>query len=179
MTLRQLDRQVLRSLTRAFQHGVESCYQQLFDTRCAKVLSFCRDLCFLPHLLEVSGSWKEVRVYDLANRCQLPSSIFTSYVNVDSLSTILADNMDFQHLCHALLQYRLQVKQNLFVSLTIGHMEYRWWGSSPPTRRHQVPKYSSSQQYRHRMSAGNTMDRSRSLCLTTTANWNTGSPLPG
>ena len=117
MTLRTLDKQVLRSLTRAFQHGVESCYQQLFDTRCAKVLSFCRDLCFLPHLLEVRGSWKEIRVCDLANRCQLPPTIFTSTVNAVSLATILADNMDFQHLCHALLQYRLQVKQNLFVSL--------------------------------------------------------------
>ena len=117
MTLRTLDKQVLRSLTRAFQHGVENCYQHLFDSRCAKVLSFCRDLCFLPHLLELRCSWKDVTVSELATRCHLSPTLFASGATVTTLDTVLADNMQFQSLCHTLLQHRLQVKKNLLVSL--------------------------------------------------------------
>ena len=89
MTLRSLNKQALRSLTRAFQHGVEDCFQSLFDARCAKILSHCRDLCFLPHLLNLQCQWKDVTVQDLANKCQLSTSLFTSDASDTMLDAVL------------------------------------------------------------------------------------------
>ena len=117
MTLRSLEKQALRSLTRAFQHGVENCFQHLFDARCAKILSYCRDLCFLPHLLDLHCSWKDVTVREFASKCQLSTSLFALGGPDTTLYAALADNMQFQSLCHTLLQHRLRVKKNLFVSL--------------------------------------------------------------
>ena len=54
---------------------------------------------------------------ELATTCHLSPTLFASSATVTTLDTVLADNMQFQSLCHTLLQHRLQVKKNLLVSL--------------------------------------------------------------
>ena len=36
-------------LTQTFKHGIEDQYKKLHGSSCSRSLSFCRDLCFLPH----------------------------------------------------------------------------------------------------------------------------------
>ena len=65
-TLTGLCFRVRKFLTQTFKHGVEDHYKKVHGSNCSRSLSYCRDLCFLPHLLKVKLSWKDITVQDFA-----------------------------------------------------------------------------------------------------------------
>ena len=116
-TLGSVNKVVLRSLTRSFQHGVEQQYKQQFHASCAKVLSFCRDLCFLLHILQLNVPWKDISTRTFILHIHANSALFDDDQSQEDMESSLLSLPGFQNLCDMLLQYRLRTKKNLFVSL--------------------------------------------------------------
>ena len=120
-TLSQLGFRVRKFLTQSFKHGIEDQYKRLHGSNCSKSLSYCRDLCFLPHLLNIKTSWKDIPIQD-----------FSIAFNIDRLLLMDDDRrirclMDIQEplylssrfwdKCTQLINHRLNIRQNLFVGI--------------------------------------------------------------
>ena len=74
-TLFQLNHRVRKFLTQTFKHGIEDHYKKVNGSNCSRSLSFCRDLAFLPHLLSVKTSWKDITVQDFSVAFNIDGSL--------------------------------------------------------------------------------------------------------
>ena len=108
-------------LTQAFKHGIEDQYKKLHGTNCSRSLSYCRDLCFLPHLLRVKTSWKDITVQEFSVAFNIDASLL---MNDDQRILSLLDiqnplflSTSFWDSCAQLIDHRLSIRQNLFVGI--------------------------------------------------------------
>ena len=120
-TLIQLCFRVRKFLTQTFKHGIEDQYKKLHGSSCSRSLSYCRDLCFLPHLLKVKTSWKDISVQDFSVAFNIDGSLL---MNDDQKILCLPDIQNplflssrFWERCAQLIDHRLSIRQNLFVGI--------------------------------------------------------------
>ena len=126
-TLFQLSYRVRKFLTHTFKHGIEDHYKKVNGSKFSKSLSFCRDLAFLPHLLNVKTSWKDITVQDFSLAFNIDGSLL---LNDDQRILCLQDIQNplflssrFWDKCARLIDHRLNIRQNLFVGVASFHLE--------------------------------------------------------
>ena len=77
-TLFKLCFRVGKFLTKTFKNGIEDHYKKVHGINCSRSLSYCRDLCFLPHLLNVKSSWKDISVQDFAAAFNIDATLLVN-----------------------------------------------------------------------------------------------------
>ena len=120
-TLFKLCFRVGKFLTKTFKNGIEDHYKKVHGINCSRSLSYCRDLCFLPHLLNVKSSWKDIAVQDFAAAFNIDATLLMNdEQRIQQLMDIknpLFLSSSFWEGCAKLTEHRLGIRQNLFVGI--------------------------------------------------------------
>ena len=120
-TLSQVSFRVRKFLTQIFKHGIEDQYKKLHGSSCSRSLSYCRDLCFLPHILRVKTTWKDILIPDFSDAFGIDRLLLMDEdQRIRSLMDIqepLFMSSCFWDKCTQLIIHRLNIRQNLFVGI--------------------------------------------------------------
>ena len=120
-TLFKLCFRVRKFLTQTFKHGIEDQFKKSHGANCSRSLSYGRDLCFLPHLLKVKSSWKDITVQDFAVAFNIDASLLMNdeqrILSLMEIQSPLFLSSSFWDSCAQLIEHRLSIRQNLFVGI--------------------------------------------------------------
>ena len=112
---------VRKLLTQAFKNGIEECYKRKHGVKCSRLQSYCRDLCFLPHLLDMKLSWKDISVQAFAISLNIEGTLLLHHEEaIQQLADIkdpLCLSEKFWKSCEKLMEHRLRIRKNLFVGI--------------------------------------------------------------